>query len=825
MDLRYYADVKDRSNNDVRLEIYISEYSGEAEEILLQADAITIEYCAETLFDALKPSLAHINILSQNLKTDLYSINYNDIVAKIYKNSELFWVGYVTPNIYNQPYAYNYDPITLECIDIVSNLGNMKYSSNTGIVSLLGIIGKCLELADPNHLITNIYVDRNIKLTSGGDTKLLDYAFIQERNFFDEKGEPENCDEVVGSILKCFGLTMVQYKNAFYIIEQATNLLNTYTLNKYVYNNGWSYSTTYNLTLPVRNSNTIGVAASNGQISLDNVYNKVTVIANNNPLDALLPDFNDKEDLENQNINQQYYENQTYTINDETYVLLAAYFTSKNNWHNFPTYSMAQGSFTPAEVSEVHMSTLSDSNFVAGMLWNRAEQYIQSDGDPSSLSWKTYLTAMNWADSYYYPYLELRKKPTMIMDGGYLIVNLEYKLSTERFPHQAIKSKYDDFASHGYYNKVWVDDTSEIGAGSWPSYTIFPCLIKVGDYFYNGEEWILQSDYNDKVTWWNSIYSGMGQDLSGNTRTWYRTWNTTHNDWEYVTEATYNSFSGTKETGQCTYANAHYLLRYDSGSTYVYITDEFFWEKNHGNQCLLIRKNVAGESIMDTTYKLTNTVSYKMNIIDATDGVAIKIDKPLYGEMQFVLYEPINNKYGGRILGTDPQWQSSKSNGTCRAVHISNLTLRYQKTTAYQDIFNMQDIDPDTIYTNVINDNYCKELEDVTLTVNTANDWANSYSYLIKQNNSSYDYIKSLYFGSISKRPEERLVEKYVNYYNRPRYQYGNTLFNKKPSSGTEIYPFQPITEVLNGVNKNFIVNSITYDISANTADINAFEV
>ena len=819
MDLRYYADIENIAGNKIRLEIYVNQYSGEPEELILDSNAISIEYSAETLFDALKPSLAHINLYTTSIKMDLFSTNYNDVAVKIYKNNALFWVGYTTPNIYNQPYCHYYDPITLECVDIVSNLGNMQYKSNNGITSLLSIISKCLDMADNNHFIQTMYVDRSITLN--GDNKLLQYAFIKERNFFDEKMNAANCDEVVGSILKTFGLTMIQYKDAFYIIEQGQNLLSSYSLNEYNYSNGnWVYNNTAVLSLPVNNTYTIGAGGTNGQISLDNVYNKVTIIANNNPLDAMLPDFSGKNDLVNQNVDSQHYEDMNYTIDDNTYKLLGAYFNSTNNWYNYPMY-VSDGS-TAYEASEMHMSTLNSSTGVCGMIWNKATQYNTIDGEPSTLNWQTYMSMLNWGTldgPLYEPCLELKKNPNMIFDGGYLIINLTYKLSTSRFPHGAVRSQYNNFASMGYYDKVWSDSIEEIGAGNWPNYTMFPCLLKIGDYFYNGENWILQSDYNSKVTWWNTLYDGRdGIDYVG-TNTWYRTWNTSYDDWEYVTQTQYDNFSGTKETGQCKSGHAHYVYRYDSGDTYVYITDEFYYQKNYGNYCFLIRNNISGNSIMDTNYQLTNTVSYKMKIINSSDGMAIKIDRPLYGEVQFILYQPIDN-VSGVIIGRDPQWQSSKADGTCKAVHISNLTLKYQKTTEYQDIFNDEDVNPDTIYSNVINSNYCKELEDVTLTVNTANDWANSYSYLIKQNGNNYDYIKELSFGGTTKRPEERLVEKYVNYYSTPKIQYGATILNNM-----EIYPFQPIYETMNNVRKNFIICNLTYNLSLNNIDINTCQI
>ena len=41
----------------------------------------------------------------------------------------------------------------------------------------------------------------------------------------------------------------------------------------------------------------------------------------------------------------------------------------------------------------------------------------------------------------------------MVFDSGYLIVNLKYKLSTELYAHNIVKSQFDSFNTYGYYDK------------------------------------------------------------------------------------------------------------------------------------------------------------------------------------------------------------------------------------------------------------------------------------------------------------------------------------------------------------------------------------
>ena len=62
--------------------------------------------------------------------------------------------------------------------------------------------------------------------------------------------------------------------------------------------------------------------------------------------------------------------------------------------------------------------------------------------------------------------LSLQKTQSMILDGGFVIVNLKYKLSTEVKAHSIVASKYDSFDTFGYCTDLmWDSNTDHIGNG------------------------------------------------------------------------------------------------------------------------------------------------------------------------------------------------------------------------------------------------------------------------------------------------------------------------------------------------------------------------
>ena len=56
----------------------------------------------------------------------------------------------------------------------------------------------------------------------------------------------------------------------------------------------------------------------------------------------------------------------------------------------------------------------------------------------------------------------------------------------------------------------------------------------------------------------------------------------------------------------------------------------------------MVHINKEGDKVFDEEKKLTNTVSYRFNLYDSTDGVAIKLpeDKILCGKINFELSTP-----------------------------------------------------------------------------------------------------------------------------------------------------------------------------------------
>lgn len=746
--MKYYSDFKDINDNAIRVEIYTTD-SAEPVSLLLAADAVNIEYTSDNIYKPLKQSCCTINVLTKDVLTDLYTGQLDNVKVKILRNGKLFWFGYLTPNVYSSEFSDDYDLLSLEFIDTIAQLENTKFTkSENTINSFLNVICGILDMIDADRTINQIYLHSSLSMDSSSD--LLNKLFIQERNFYDEEGEAETNKEVMEDIISYLGMTLIQFEDKYLVLDYQALQNSNYSFTVYDRTTG----TVTDIILPsdIRNVKEIGIAEANASISLGNVYNKVSVIANTNQIDDTVADMTDE--LTNQNADpEKYYET---TINDTVYV--SAYFNSSI----FTTTPPRQivDPITPEEITSANVN-----NIIDGCFFQKNDSYKVGE-IKSTINWQDALTmCANYSAGFWKPdgLAVGYTKDYVIFKNGSFIINFEYLYNNES---HFVNTSED--ADARYINTKFTTGFKN---------TKFPCRLMIGDYYWNGEEWLsYTNDYLPvKEIWENSYYSIT--EIYGVPH-YYYTYNGVKTE---VDEQTYNKM----------------LLR-----------DRFY----------LIRENKEGDLIYNTWKPLTNQVSYKENLVDAKDGVLIALpkDKVLFGKMTFDIYVP--NELGGYACYSI-NGSTGSHNGYVRYCHLKELSFVYTYNKKYKDIFNKEEYDPDILYSNVIDDANVTEMNDITLKVNTYSTNATSYSYVLKLSNGDYDYVDTLmnYNYGEYRKMEESIVQKYVDHYHKPRFIYSNTLNDK------DIKPYTIIHE--DTINKDLVVDSVSYNLADNTATVTATEL
>lgn len=793
MNLAYYSDFKSVKGNSYRVEFYIKQPVSTVKELLLSSMPFSAEWEADSVYKPLKMSNAVISLLTGEVLKSLYTGEAHGVEVRLYNRDTitLEWFGFVTPNLYSSDYVTRLDAIDIEAIDSIACLDNIKYSyigERGDFRSFLSVIKYVLGKADPNGSISKMYVQKCNTMRKNSEQDILESLFIHERNFFDEENEPMTCRDVLQSLTAYLGATLMQWKDAYYIVDY--DYINNGFCDFFLYSlDGTGNSNNVEISLASLNVSEIGVAASNGSISLDNVYNKVSLIASANPVGELRPDLFDEDDVINQNSDPNKYYISTQDINGKNYTLLNAYFKSRENY----TYLKPNVMF--ATIDELTNSNI--ENITSGTFWQKTDNY-ETENEPSSLDWKSCLTFFQvsgilggGAD---YLYLALNIKPIIIYKGGYLIIDLEYMMSRHAMSNSCLKTSDETYSNTNY--------------GDGFEDTRIPCKLAIGNsYYYDGENWISYDEYNLKVT--RGYYENVGGACHYKGSKWYRIKNN-YGYWQYVTQTTFNSSVSEKQSGDCIANKMHYFT--DVSGNKVFVERSYYFECLLQDRFFLVHINKEGDKVFDETKSLTNTVSWRFNLTSSADGVAIKLpDMVLFGELTFMLYTPNH-------LGVYPMYRTDGGCNPCQAFHISDLSITYSNHKSVIDIFSMKDIDTDILYNNVINEDYVTEFEDVDLLVNSYAKGVFSYSNVATKIDGKFDYLESVfnYIANSEYLPEQILIDKLHRHHSTPKFIYKNTL-------NYRFSPFDRIKE--NSLDATMIINAFGVDYANDSVDVTLIEL
>lgn len=273
--------------NDVSYKVEITtEKNNTIHNITLGENPFETEMNSEekNIYSPIKGSGATIEIVVDEYIFDLYSESPTGSKVKItdVTNNEIVWVGYITPQMFSQSFQLGLNTISVEAIDCISVLENMNYeSANKEILTFEQILIKILSKVD----VQNMYVSNNVQLNSSTGTEtILDKLFISEMNFFDKKEDDENdsdvcwnCYDVISEICQFLGYVAVMVGQDLYLLDY--DAINNGNAQYWKYNLKNTSSPT--LQTITHTHKIIGTdhADSDANVSLDEIYNKVSVKA------------------------------------------------------------------------------------------------------------------------------------------------------------------------------------------------------------------------------------------------------------------------------------------------------------------------------------------------------------------------------------------------------------------------------------------------------------------------------------------------------------------------------------------------------------------
>jgi len=132
---------------------------------------------------------------------------------------ETTWIGFGTPNTYNQSFEGVFDEVSINAQDALSTLKYVDYEpvNNTrSIVSFSDIIKTYIsELGTYRY----VYITDSIVARTEDFQDILHSLYIHENNFFDEDNKPMKVMEVIEQICQYLHISVIPYGDALYFLN------------------------------------------------------------------------------------------------------------------------------------------------------------------------------------------------------------------------------------------------------------------------------------------------------------------------------------------------------------------------------------------------------------------------------------------------------------------------------------------------------------------------------------------------------------------------------------------------------------------------------
>ena len=296
----YTAEFTSIKNVNYKIEINTEKGSG-THTLMLSGEPFSTKMDSEgkNIYSPLKTTSATVGIMTKSLESNIYSGKAKGTSVKFTNTdkNKVEFVGYVTPCKYDQDWDEELEEVEIECVDGIAVLKSIPYPVTGSLETFANIIFNCLK---QSGCFKKLYVTDNVQLTVDGTDNIIEKLRVSQNNFFEEKQEGQtnddvamSCYDVLTEVMQFLGYTMFAEGDEVYIIDYDAIKRGN---NKYFsYNLTDSTLGTYTTVTKAYSHQITGesIGESGTTVSLDKVYNKVTVKDDFYTYDSLFPNFGD----------------------------------------------------------------------------------------------------------------------------------------------------------------------------------------------------------------------------------------------------------------------------------------------------------------------------------------------------------------------------------------------------------------------------------------------------------------------------------------------------------------------------------------------------
>lgn len=778
--MRYQGNFYDLKGDNYTVEIITNGTSGQTRYITLGVPPFVTEMDVsdENIYKPCKYQSATVKLVTSgntDYKFDVYSGSANGTKIRLYdKDSNLVWGGFATPVLYDNGFTSEHEELEIEAIDGLSILQYYKYSASPKqIVSFIEILNKILVKCE---VYKNLYVSHNIYRES--TIPILNDLYISEQNFFDEKKDKETDDdvawtmqEVLEEICKYLGFVCVGDGEDIYLLDydairRGYNVYNKYTIGSTAYT-----EITLSKTLEIGLNDYMGAANT---ISLDNVYNKVSVKDSFYTFDSVIPSI---------------YDTSVNITKSQDSALASS--TNINNGMYGEVVSGKMGNID------------GDSN-------NNMICYVDRVYDPQHDRYTTYnacfLKYFNNPNYTFYSYKNTSNDSLNYTDTKTLFGSCIMKadiIKLEKTP-----SFWEEWIRKVTSHQMTLDEWLARNEISNISFSNYVCMFNPNTQNHIQNEQITSYPYlQSKDVDTTAFFGGANACLiiSGKYI------------WHYFNDDPYpiptNADVDISEGRYAMDASDTYLLaklqwgnEYWNGSAWTNSNTTF--KIRYMNEAAESDDRRADATIFDDL-EFVNTVTWRIGTSEKGYYIPIPQNKVLTGLPKITLYKPFDPNYHSTKSGSDEGRHYKHS-----VVFLKDFDIKaVVGDPTYSDVNKS-----DTIYTNIIDEHHVQELDEIEFKICTNDNKNPNYSCTAYHDNLGYHFVSGLTNSamSLTMTAEEILINRLCNQYKQPRVRLTLQLKN-------DIVPYEKlITPLLS--TKHFVVDSQSIDYYNNQSTITIVE-
>lgn len=459
--LKYTIPFKTISYIDCIINVELKDYIGSSVELIGGGEPFSIDAEDEDVLTPMRSSLATLSVYGSDYLKDLYTSDPQGIRIKLLVNSSVKWIGFLTPDTFNQDFSSPEFIYEMECVAALSTLKHKKFDLTADKVTFLEIIKRARDLSG----YTDLYLTDSVR--GKLDENIYELASIVSGNFFDELGEAMTYYEVLEEIAKYLGCCFTPFEDDLYLVD--------YLAIKKGFNGYHKYSgnTKTSVTLSdSREVNSVGYKGTGSTISRIPGKNKIAVNCSLYEVKDFLPNIDDA--------------------------------VEKSVWSGYSTVSGQKNSKSPTHTlitvplvcddnSNVYYYYSDMTPIVSDQKPFTAEAYsalmkvvrYTSDNVPTKLSFDSELFVKNYSS-------RANALDGKILQETHPILNL--KSEKRFFVHNKIYFAFScEIQVNIENNNVSVDDgrinTDPTGKASNDIEWRIPARLRIGNYHYNGTAW------------------------------------------------------------------------------------------------------------------------------------------------------------------------------------------------------------------------------------------------------------------------------------------------------------------------------------------------